>query len=188
MLGMVINLIVGVYIPIIRIPVIKGGMTISQDTLPETKPTSLYLKMDAWKTSLSFWVSAYFQARAVRFREGIYFGSTPRARMQSSPPGWHDMYNPNLNLYLWLASCVGGRPNILIYATVGGRNPSKPAIGHINRIGSLSHYWWALTVIHRISSTNKRKTPHGISAFTYLDKEEDHRIQYPLYLEKMTTK
>ena len=28
MVGMVINLIVGVYIPIIRIPVIKGGMTI----------------------------------------------------------------------------------------------------------------------------------------------------------------
>ena len=32
-----------------------------EDTLPETKPASLPLKIDGWKTILSFWVSAYFQ-------------------------------------------------------------------------------------------------------------------------------
>ncbi len=40
--------------------------SIKADTLPETKPASLYLKMDAWKTSvLSFWgnLAAYFQGQ-----------------------------------------------------------------------------------------------------------------------------
>ena len=36
-------------------------------TLPETNSSPL--KMDAWKTILSYWVSANFQGRAVSFRE-----------------------------------------------------------------------------------------------------------------------
>ena len=38
-----------------------------------------HLKMDGWKTILSFWVSAYFLGRTVSFREGnsgclVYIG------------------------------------------------------------------------------------------------------------------
>ncbi len=36
-------------------------------TLPET---NISLKMDGWKTSLSFWDGATWQVRTVRFREG----------------------------------------------------------------------------------------------------------------------
>ena len=36
----------------------------------------LHLKMDGWKTILSFWVSAYFQVQAVSFREGSWYIST----------------------------------------------------------------------------------------------------------------
>ena len=39
-------------------------------TLPETN--SSHLKMDGWKTILSFWGPAYFQGRTVSFREGIF--------------------------------------------------------------------------------------------------------------------
>ena len=40
--------------------------------VPSLKQTaSLQLKRDGWNTSLSYWVSAYFQVRTVSFREGI---------------------------------------------------------------------------------------------------------------------
>ena len=48
-------------------------------TLPETS-SKKHLKMDGWKTILSFWVSAYFQGRAVSFRESscpIVFQNLP---------------------------------------------------------------------------------------------------------------
>ena len=41
----------------------------SQNTLPETN--SSHLKMDGWNTILFFWGPAYFQGRAVSFRECI---------------------------------------------------------------------------------------------------------------------
>ena len=39
-------------------------------TLPSLKLTFSHLKMDGWKTSVSFWVSAYFQGWTVSFGEG----------------------------------------------------------------------------------------------------------------------
>ena len=39
-------------------------------TLPETN--SSHLKIDGWKTILSFGVWAYFQRRTVSFREGVW--------------------------------------------------------------------------------------------------------------------
>ena len=70
-----INLTVGVYIPIIRIP-IKGGMTIPNIATfdhgtytPETNVASEHLMVGRWR--LSFGDIAYFQGRAVSFRECI---------------------------------------------------------------------------------------------------------------------
>ena len=45
--------------------------------LPSLKLTFSPLKMDGWKTILSFWVSAYFQGRAVSFREGSWWLKHP---------------------------------------------------------------------------------------------------------------
>ena len=59
--------------------VLLGGKSalspIEGSTLPETN--SLPLKNGGWETTFFFWVSAYFQVRAVSLREGIpedFFG------------------------------------------------------------------------------------------------------------------
>ena len=44
------------------------GEILDASTFPETN--SLHLKMDVWKTILSFWGPANFQVRNVCFREG----------------------------------------------------------------------------------------------------------------------
>ena len=51
-------------------------------TLPETNSSPL--KMDGWNTSLSYWVSAYFQGQTVSFKEGNFTAKKPSKKKHHS--------------------------------------------------------------------------------------------------------
>ena len=123
-------------------------------TLPETNSSPL--KMDGWNTSLSYWVSAYFQGRAVSSREGNQAGLmiSVYATPQKFIPIVHG--NPETNLNIESPKHQTGPVYVLFFPLPALRNKKFPHTHHNHN--SLSGISTTFTLLHPPKRT-KNYTP-----------------------------
>ena len=101
---------------VVEQPNILGNPHLVAKMVP-LKLTSSHLKMDGWKTIVSFWDSTHFQGCYVSFREGSKLGYDPRVLINQLA-GVNCSYNPTYNL-----------PTIRIQTVFWQKSPPRQCFG-----------------------------------------------------------